>query len=1699
MIHSNHPQAQRSRWNRSLILVISVSLMFVGWSVNATRRARSSSESLLTDRSGGSIQDRATEINQTYGNLPLQFEVNAGQTDSQVKYFSRGRGYSMFLTSTEAVLVLAQNSTRPQRPARPLSQQRFDSELSSNPGQQSPEPHPDPNRDSPGPSNLDPTVGTATAIHLKLEGSDPLALIEGAEPLPGQVNYLIGNDPSQWHTDISTFAKVQYHQVYPGVDLIYYGNQHQLEFDFAVSPGADAGKIRLTFEGAQKVWIDDNGELEIETESGTIHQHVPSIYQTVNGAKRSVGGRYVHHRDGSVGFEIPRYDHSRTLVIDPVLSYSTLLGGFNDYGYAIAVDPAGNAYVTGYTNSATFPTTVGAFQTTFSGSVDAFITKLNPTGTALVYSTFLGGYNTDVGYAIAVNSAGNAYLTGYTYSYDFPTTPGALRSTNVASDAFVTELNVTGNGLVYSTLLGGSDYEYGDGIAVDTSGSAYVTGYTYSADFPTTAGAFRTANSGSTDAFVAKLNASGTNLLYSTYLGGSGFDYPSAIAVDSSGNAHVVGYTDSLTYPTANPLQTTHDRGIYKTSNAGSGWILNNTGLGSPTVRALLIHPTTPSTVFAGTASGVYKSTNSGGTWSATNLTRVSVYSLNFDPTNPSIVYAGVSGGVYKSTDGGTNWTAMNNGLNYTITSGGQNYTYGRLIEAITIAPQTPNTLFAASGSYQYGGVFKSVDGGSSWISVNNGLTSVQGGQTYTQPISSVIVDPGNPATLYAGVSYPYANNGALYKSTNGGNTWTPAITGLTYDPGVGQNYAIYRVNSFTIDPSSPSTVYAGTNYGLYKSTNSGGNWSQINTGLTYTYTSGGQTYTYAHPSYGLRIAPGNSTTIYTATDGGVFKSVNAGLNWSNVNNGLTNNSIACVAIDASNSSLLYAGTFGDYDGFVTKLNASGSSLLYSTYLTGTSYDYAAGVALDSSGNLYVAGITDSSDFPSTAGAFQTTNHQADGFVMKLNSTGTSRVYSTFLNGTRYSGIYGAAVDSGGNVYVAGETYSPDFPTTPGAFQTTTGNRGNNFGYDAFITKLNPAGSGLVYSSYLGGSDYDFMNSFGGSIAVDPLGNAYILGSTYSFNFPSTMGASQTRLGSSYQTTFVSRVSTSAASYSLIGQITDSNGNGISNVTLTLSGSQTNSTLSDAYGYYQFVSLLPGNYTVTPSKPYYSFNSPNKSFQPFNADQKADFVGTLATFGITGRVLTDSGTPLSGVNMNLSGSTSAVTTTDSQGNYLFGSLGGGGNYTVTPTTNNFAFNPATQTFNNLSVDRIANFVAKQTLVNITGKVTDTSNTGLNGVTVALTKNGAAAGTTQTNASGDYAFNNLAAGANYVVTPAGSFAPSSQSFTNLTVNSTANFKATPSVPPQCNTANFAAATNFPAGTNPVSISTGDFNGDGRSDLVVPNRNGNNVSVFISKGDGTFITPAPTYSVGTNPIFVAVADFNRDGKLDLAVSNSNSANISILIGNGDGTFITPAPTYTVGTTPTKIAVADVNGDGKLDLAIDNGATNNVNGNLSILTGFGDGTFAAPVNYAVGLSPEPVVFGDFNGDGKVDFAVGNFASNNVSILIGNGNGTFVTPAPTYAVGNGPNGMAVGDFNNDGKLDLATANFLTGNVSVLIGNGNGTFSTPATNYAVGPGVVSVTVGDFNGDGKMDMITANRTANTLSLLIGNSDGTFVIPAPTFG
>jgi len=497
---------ERIRGRRFPFLVVAIIAGFAGW-ICATSEPIVKAQPPVAKK---------TQRHDSYGRLPLNFEENRGQTDPRVKFLSRGNGYSLFLTSTDAVLKLREPS---RRQTRSRERPRF------------------------------------SAIRIRLKAANPAPVIAGVGALTGKSNYYIGRDPKRWHTDIPTFAGVRLGNIYPGVDLVYRGEQGRLEYDLEVSPNADPARIKFQIQGARKVILNKAHEIVISTAAGDVIQHAPLIYQTIADQRRIVPGGYVLEGAHTVAFKLGPYDKSSALIIDPLLTYVSYLGGTGgDEGVSIAVDQNdGSAWVTGTTTSTDFPVTASAFQNSNFGNADIFMTKVSPDGSGLTYSTYAGGSLDDEASGITVDPAGNAYATGITQSSDFPVTGGAFQTVLMGtSDAFVLALDLNG-GLIYSTLLGTDSA--GTGIAVDSSGEAFVVGTTTSSNFPTTPGTFQSSypgsNTGPLVGYVTKFNSDGTRLVFSTFMGLSDGGWPNAVALDSSNDVFLSGGTSTgLNYNT---------------------------------------------------------------------------------------------------------------------------------------------------------------------------------------------------------------------------------------------------------------------------------------------------------------------------------------------------------------------------------------------------------------------------------------------------------------------------------------------------------------------------------------------------------------------------------------------------------------------------------------------------------------------------------------------------------------------------------------------------------------------------------------------------------------------------------------------------------------------------------------------------------------------------------------------------------------------------------------------------------------------------------------------------------------------------------------------------------------------------------------------------------------------------------------------
>lgn len=591
------------------------------------------------DASGLTKPDATTQarLADAYGHVPLSFEVNQGQTDSRVDFLSRGQGYNLFLTSQGAVLSLKNAST-----------QAFD------------------------------------VLRMNFSGANSSSLAEGLDGLVGKSNYYVGSDPQQWHTDIPTFGKVVYHDVYPGIDVVYYGNQQQLEYDFVVAPGADPNAIVLDFQGADQMTLNDQGALVLHTAGGDVLEQAPNVYQQVNGVRTLISGSYNILNDHQVAINLGAYDKSEPLVIDPSLVYSTYLGAnLQDFVTSIVVDSAGNAYVTGGTSSPSFPVTAGSFQPQYggNGSDDAFLTKYNPAATQLLYSTYLGGSGADDGFGVALDSNSNIYVAGSTQSINFPTTVGAFqRFLPGVSAAFVSKFSTSGS-IIYSTYIGSPNSDRALALAVDVIGQAYITGSTNSAAFPVTTGVLQSSyGGGPSDAFVAVLNSAASNLVFSTYLGGSGADEGRALVIDGTNNVYIAGKTDSPNLPSS-PIQAAlggaADAFVAKMNGAGTS-LIYFTYLGGTTndqANGIAIDSNTDVYVTGSTDSPNFPVT--AGVFQSQLLGGADVFAARINPSGQSLTYSTYIGGINDdvgnaiSVDTFSNATIVgrSNSFNYPTTS----------------------------------------------------------------------------------------------------------------------------------------------------------------------------------------------------------------------------------------------------------------------------------------------------------------------------------------------------------------------------------------------------------------------------------------------------------------------------------------------------------------------------------------------------------------------------------------------------------------------------------------------------------------------------------------------------------------------------------------------------------------------------------------------------------------------------------------------------------------------------------------------------------------------------------------------------------------------------------------------------------------------------------------------------------------------
>ena len=961
---------------------------------------------------------------------PLAFERNVGQTDAAADFVARTRDGNVFLTRQGPWVVI---------PSGPEGERR-------------------------------------AAVRLRMQGTSGSP--SGEQPLPGKASYFVGSDSANWRVGIPTYGRAVYPGSGRGVDVAYYGTEGHLEFDLVLAPRADVSALGFTVEGADALTVAETGDLQVTVDGANLTLHRPGVFQGEGDARVSIAARYVLEPHGVVRIVVAPFDASRPLLVDPVLTYSTYVGGTNgNYATAVAVDTSGNAYVVGFTSSATFPISAGIFQRSNAGGNDVFVSKLNPTATAFAYSTYLGGSSDDYGYGIAVDSAGNVTVVGETSSADFPVTAGSVQSTHGGgADAFITRLNATGGGIIYSSYLGGVQDDSARGVALGTTGVAYVVGTTASPNFPATSGSAQTTLGGNSDAFVAEVAANGSSLVYATFLGGAGNDFGNGIAIDATGRAYATGQTLSANFPTTTgALQTTRTAGVYAafvSQVAANGATLGYStyyGGSKDTYGAALAIDTTGNAYIAGSTDAIDLPGTTGGAQPA-NAGETDGFVAKLNAAGSALSYAtyigsnGEDGAAAITVDGTGNArvTGHTNSSAFLVTTGGVVDTGGGTDIFVV-------ELNATGASFTYSGHF-----GGRGEDFALGAASDATGDLYVVGSTTSNNYPTTAGTLQTiNVS---GTDGFVTKIN-------PAGTQLSYSTLLGGVNA-HQGQAVAVDSTGNVYVAGSTDSPTFPTT----------AGVIQPFTGG------LNDAFVMKMAPGGASLLYSTYLGGTGNDYARALAVDGTGD------VYVTGYTYSTDFAVTAGVFqptldGGSDAFLTKLDPQAASLLYSTYLGGGLTDSASSVAIDSSGNAYVSGTTNSLNFPTTTGAFQVAlGGNNDAFVSELNPTATALIYSTYVGGTGSDVAYAMAIDGTGAAFLAGTTSSTDFPITSGVVQATYA--GAN---DAFVTKVAPGGGSLAYSTFLGGSGNDI--AFG--IAVDSSGNATAAGATGSTNFPVTSGAAQ--------------------------------------------------------------------------------------------------------------------------------------------------------------------------------------------------------------------------------------------------------------------------------------------------------------------------------------------------------------------------------------------------------------------------------------------------------------------------------------------------------------------------------------------------------------------------------------------------------------
>jgi len=1625
----------------------------------------------VTPKSTEAALNNPPQINQDYGRLPLRFEANKGQFGKKARFVARSNGLSVALSGAAAIVQL-QNGSR------------------------------------------------LNSLSLKLLGANSKPMFKAEEELPGLSHYFIG-DTRQ--TNVISYARVRQRGVYPGIDMVWYGNNQQIEHDFVVAPGANPEQIKFEISGAEGLHLSQHGDLVVCIDGAVMRLQKPVAWQELNGTRLTIPAQFQLSETGQVSFELGDYDVSQTLVIDPILVYSTLLAGGN--GLAITVDQAGFAYVAG---SANLPQLVGPITLPYKALTDVFVTKLNRTGTAVIFTAYLGGSIIDTADSVGVDAAGNVYVAGTTSSNDFPKTTGRFAG---EQEAFITKLNPAGNAIVYSHLLGGGGVDEAFGLAVTPDGNAFITGRTNSGDLP--ANGFQ---SSSPESLVFKSTDGGTT-------------WSSAILGPSGNRVNHIAVTPS----NPNIVYAATNAGFFKSLDGGNQWQLKATFAGQllANVSQIALHPSDPAVIFVATDNGPFLSTDAGETFTLKDkgiepqtIIPPPVYAIAFNPITPTTVYAAASGRFYRSQNAGEAWSLLNS----PATLGGLPDIRRRL----AIAPTTPLSLYYSAHT----GLYKSVDGVFDWTF------------QLRDAISDFVIHPQIANTVYAGLGI---NAGGMLKTIDGGMNWVPVNNGLLLPGGEFPARSI----AMAIDPISLDTLYLSTtSAGLYKTQNGGENWSPI----TNT-PSGKQVHAWA-------VDPITPSTIFAGAtkteDAFVAKFDSSGaLSYLTYLGGAGRDTAHDIAVDSAGNAYIAGVTAspnfpirsafqtelnGPNDAFITKLNASGTDVVYSAYLGGEQDETAFSVAVNSAGNAFVAGTTNSFSWP-TVNPLVSFRGGNNAFVARLSANGQSLDYSSILGGSGLETATGIDVSPSGEAYVTGWTTSNNFPVKD-AVQTTR--KGET---EAFVTAINAAGDSLVYSTCLGSPGPDA----GADIAVDSAGNAYVVGSA-SFGFPlsipppsmlppslsfitkigaeldlalsQTISRNPVMIGNNLTYTFgvINRGPSISTGTTLTVQLTT--GVNIVSTTSTVgSCTQSANVITCNLGSINVmasatVTLVVNSNTIGNIVSIARLTSNEPEFDASD-NQASQTVRVSNLPSIAGRIADASGKAISGITLNLTGSQTASQVTDANGFYQFADVALGGSFVVRPASNLFSLEPESRSFNNVASDQSGNFAA--TACTYTLSANNQSFDSIGGNSSFIVTAPPRCPWTATPTANWINISSVATGSgNGQVTFA--VAPTTTSARNARISlADQNFVIYQELN-SCPEPRFGIRTYSLTGQT-FSMLAADLTGDGRADLVASGQ------LFKGNGDGSFAKPVTIPSLAGNSI---ATDLNADGSPDLAFIN-NSEQLSVLFNNGSGIFSAPqefdlrtglppeaqfrgrlltgqfnqdkapdiiigysifTPSNNIPTTGVIIllndgagrfgspirtllnsyhlsGVADLTGDGLSDLM----ATSNFPSerNFRVFPATGDASFGVPLSISADGEIRQTEFNDFNGDGKTDVALhlrfepnSTTTRNYVAILLGDGKGQF-SVSDTTDINLNVARIFVGDFNNDAKLDVLALG--RGEVTCFRGDGTGKLAT-GFDSLVFPNFDSISasaMADFNLDGRPDFAKANSDRMNFSVHLNRcANGNYV-------